>query len=1283
MRILCATAMVACLFGAGPAQAQQVPSTAALDSRGITFYAPLDGDAAAVHARGNPDPIYLDSVTWVEGKFGRAALARPSRERSLGKVRGRATGLNYDALGHLYGERGTLAYWCQPKYDADDPAIRSGSNSTGPALVNVSAVENTYARIFIRTNIKGGAFYFWVVDAVGAWHGCSYGHAIKTWKSGQWHHLVLTWDAAQGMRFYDNGELKYSTWGRDPFPPATPFRVGVGCNGPTARPESTRAADAVYDELVMMDRAVSGAEVGALMEGRLLDLQLSPSVQYTAEQLVERRAALMIEPDPNRPVYTPRDGVVRATLRRLAFAEVHVRFILAALLTDGRWKPAVRFAQGGFRMPRDITVRVASDTPANYMVVAGRPGQGEAFSIRSGELTLPTTAAGVSRASLAAATSRLVLQVPGDSAIGEIQLFHQSPEVGDDLPRHTYRMTCRGQARILGSQAGRLLRRLSPADRQLLVPSDATEGAFEPLFVAPTRHLYLATPPFAHDAAVRSVLLRMPTAPAGREDVLRITIPHAWEADTFYLSADLGVVWDDGQSTIEVLLEGPGMIFPKDTRLLVEVATSQGFRVTAPPELALDTEPPVLEAKAFAQDYLRAINEEFTSRMSHNFKYYMRGIDRDNPLTRALGRILRFDPNNGRALELQHWARIKPWPEFAPTPEGPEEFPEVVKYARMAAREARNVIHWWIDERQDQSGYVVGRADQWNDDTKLFNEYAFLWLLSGDAKLAGAVKTYLAAHWGAGRMKNGWSKPFTDIVHSAEEASYLEPTMALYAYGDPLHLEQLMQTASNIATWTATDELGHRHFKSNFFTADKMKTEGHFGRDVGLNATAMTASMYLAWYSRHPRATREFLEWVGAWVADSMRETEEKPAGCIPSWIDSRTGALGADRGVYPSEITMMMMAAYQLTGDHSHLQPLRSYLRAQHPRWPQYLNMAAADLRRDLGPGGYDKALLRYADQHYQKLAEGYFFQRGLYYQELPGVLGWLLTGEIRHLEMAAFHAWRCNHHGRNIYTVEDPHKDRVYPWGGSVLPWMYCGGNALNRRGSGPYPTVRVSWADTGYDFAALMRDQTRTRLRLTAYNFSAARDVGMTVWNMQPGAYTLTVTPLGGAPAVWQVTLVRGETVRFALPDRSWAEVELELVEPSDWSPLRADLAVSMTEGIRLEGDVAVVTVHNVGSRAAPACKAALLHNGKPVSEVTVPALEAPLDFVPRTVQIRFDLPAETVSGALTVAIDTDDTVAEITERNNTMTIEGAGHVDPKDIRGTVGRVARGVDRSGRDR
>ncbi|NLO06005.1 MAG: hypothetical protein GX131_09300 [candidate division WS1 bacterium] len=1241
---------------------------AEFDARGITFYAPYDVDTTAAYARGNPRPTSLLNARIVEGRIGQAVHTQKSKERELGKDEGAATSLNYDATGHLYGERGTVSYWFQPQYDLDDPEVRSGSGSTGPYLVNVSAVEDTYFQQFIRANIKGGSFYLWVVDREGGQHGPNYTEGINTWKAGDWRHIVMTWDASEGVRFYDNGELKYSTWGERPFPPATPLGIGVGGNPPVNRHGWTQAADAVYDELVMLDRAVSDEEVIALMEGRLADLSESPPFAYSDDQLDERRNSFMIEGDPNRITVAADAGTAAVTVSRLQPTEIDMRYIESATLADGRFEPSVRFEQGGVVMPREATFSFEGEGAANYVVIVGRTPEGESFSLPAQQLIGQSTAAGVTRMPLPD-LPQPTLMLPGSSRVGEVQLFHVTEDVpGGEMT--TWSLGATGSTQDLASprlapegltadqedyaevvsgitnQAAPLLEKLDPADRQFLIPG---AGEAPQLEVRPTRHLYLAGEAMSEDSAARSLRVRLPLTGDANAQVFRVTVRHPYEPTAFYTSADVQVDWQGAADRVlDLALVSPGMIFPAGSRPLVEVVSSEGFTLAGIPQLSAELVPAAAEGEAFARDYNRLLNEDFTSQMGINFVHYLRGVNRDNNLTRGVFRALHFDPDNEDALNMAHWAKFRQWPEWTEQPSGPEQFPLVAKYAREAAISARDTIHWWIDERQDESGYVTGRADMWNDDTKLFNEYSFLWLLSGDEKLAEAMETYLAAHWASGRMVNGWSEPWTDIVHSAEEASYLEPTMALVRYGDPLHIEQIMETASNVDYWTGITGPGHRHFKSNFFTAEEMKTEGEFSHDVGLNATAMVSSMWLAWYSGHPVASQHMIEWMEAWVEDTMAETAGKPAGVIPPWVAFEDHEIGPEQDVYTSEIVMMMNAAYQLTGDTRFIEPLVGYLEREYPRWTQVLNMAAPDLRRAIGEGTWDSLLIAGADERAQRIANDDFFQRGIYYEEIPGIVGWQVTGDLDYLEATAMNAWRNNERAYPIYTKADAHKDRVYPWARYLLPWVYCGGNALNGRGSAPWPTLAVSW-DAGYDFAALVREYQPERLEVTAWNFGDAREIGMRPWGLQAGTWRLTV----GSAEPREVQIERGRRVPLNLPATGEVEILLELVQAAEWSPNRPDLALSATEGARIADGRVTVVVHNIGSVEAPASVATLSRNGEVIAEAQVPAIAAPLDFQPKTAEVSFELPAE-ATGEMVVTLDAAGALPEITKLNNSLTV-----------------------------
>ncbi len=52
---------------------------------------------------------------------------------------------------------------------------------------------------------------------------------------------------------------------------------------------------------------------------------------------------------------------------------------------------------------------------------------------------------------------------------------------------------------------------------------------------------------------------------------------------------------------------------------------------------------------------------------------------------------------------------------------------------------------------------------------------------------------------------------------------------------------------------------------------------------------------------------------------------------------------------------------------------------------------------------------------------------------------------------------------------------------------------------------------------------------------------------------------------------------------------------------------------------------------------------------IAEAEVPAIEAPLDFVPRRAEVTFDLPGD-AAGNLRVVVDPTGEIAEITEDNN---------------------------------
>ena len=89
----------------------------------------------------------------------------------------------------------------------------------------------------------------------------------------------------------------------------------------------------------------------------------------------------------------------------------------------------------------------------------------------------------------------------------------------------------------------------------------------------------------------------------------------------------------------------------------------------------------------------------------------------------------------------------------------------------------------------------------------------------------------------------------------------------------------------------------------------------------------------------------------------------------------------------------------------------------------------------------------------------------------------------------------------------------------------------------------------------------------------------------------------------------------------------------------------------EDVVVQGRKVTVTVHSLGAVDASSSKLVLLdRSGKVLSSVLVPALKAPLDLMPKTVTVTLTAPAGNRIEGVSVVIDPDGTIKEITRVNN---------------------------------
>ena len=1227
---------------------------------GVTLYLPFEDTPQPQFSRTRSRPTYCDSVAFVDGKIGRAALLRRSREREWGKKRGRASGLNFDASGLLYGERGAVAFWFQPQWDGDDPTIRNGPNSTGPSLFSVSSLEPTYYQTFIRWQVKGGAFYIWVVDSDGKWHGPNYGGRVKEWRKGQWRHLAFTWDCAQGVRFFDNGCVAYDTWGKEQWVPATPWTIGIASPAPQGKPATVCAADMVVDELFLFDRALGLPDVRALMRGDYGALSAAPSAKLSEHERQARAKRFCLGPSAGRIAALATRSGWAARARLVEIREIRTRFIEGRFLSDGLTTRRFRLAQGGLTFDRDVDLILEPEARASYALLVGKPAPGSVLKTAECELGLAAGPDEAQRLALSPPAAALTLVLKAGSSMGECQLF-EVPEPSPVEPGVLRPLGLVDDPASLGAAAQPLWQNLCAADRRALVESDAAPPAGTVALPAlGTTHLM--SMPADRDTGVAAIRLRLALRRPSADTAVALKVHDPFEPSRFRLLLDMALpATDTAEPRADIELEVPGLILPRGQRLWIElVADRQVELIVGPGASAMALLPrPVAEVRdAFSRSYLRFLNDEFRSRMAHNFMYHLRGVQRTNPLTVGLANILRLDPTNARALDMHHWARLSPWPKWTGEPPGQRSAPRWARLQRAVVSDALATIHWWIDHRQDSTGYMVGNANEWNDDTKLFNEYAVFALLTGDQKLTAAMERYLDAHYASGRMDKGYSKPLTDAVHSQEEASYLVPTLALLRYGDPVQVERLMETAANIPFWTCIVGSGRRHFRSSYYTATRMRTEGRFGRDVPLNASSLVPATYLVWYNGHPTVRQWLVEYAEAW-REAARKV--KPAGLLPSYVDSRGGQAGPPHAAYYSVLGFQLLAAAQLTGDLGYLEPVEAMLKHRGARAVYTMGLNVLEWRRLTGSQAYDGVLLEHAKNYRSSIQDDKFFQRGVEGSDVAMVLGHMLTGEARYVELGLMHTWRNNARARTIYTETDPDKDRVYPWGRVILPWMMCGGNAINARASAPMPTIAVSWEGTGTEFAAWVKEGTRSELRILAFNFGPERDAAMRVWRLAPGDYRVSCRLAAARDALdaREVRVRRGALVPLRLPSQQLVEITAEQTKELPVAEGLPDAAVSKAEILRRivrrpDGAVQIVVpVHNLGTRPLPETKLRVLDaRGRVLSEKTVPAIDPPNDLRPKVRLVGLDLPAQT---AYPVTVEVHGLGEQITEENDSCVLD----------------------------
>ncbi len=188
-----ASAAFACAALGAQLQAGELPEP--------IFSLGFEGTAIA-KAKGNPEPLKQEAISFGEGVSGKALLAGPK------------TVLEYEAVGNLLQEQGTVSLWFKPEWDSSEFAAPSADKSLWHCL---------FSEPRPKKRLGSGALWLWLwgpsLRADISDEQDSYIIASSSMRKGEWHHFAFSWSAKERRLFIDGAELTVPSDSNSPLSP--------------------------------------------------------------------------------------------------------------------------------------------------------------------------------------------------------------------------------------------------------------------------------------------------------------------------------------------------------------------------------------------------------------------------------------------------------------------------------------------------------------------------------------------------------------------------------------------------------------------------------------------------------------------------------------------------------------------------------------------------------------------------------------------------------------------------------------------------------------------------------------------------------------------------------------------------------------------------------------------------------------------------------------------------------------------------------------------------------
>ena len=1222
--------------------------------RGLLLHLSFDSDRRADVAAGADLPCVSRYArqdrseangNHVPGVFGQA----------LAGVTARGGSGHYDALGNFLAERGTIALH-----------VRQTGMPYGFEVLTLQTVDPYYWGMYTRLSNKNGSLSAWFPDEVYRPLVLNVGAAGRLGE-GEWHHIAVVWDQAFGCRYYFDGEQVASNWGE-----AAWTSRGVDPDKLTLH----YSRDVSYDEVHVFDSPLTADQVRALARSNTAPRpeELPPVTFDDARRRNRLRELSWIQPDPAMPTARlgPKGLGVNAVTQVVPLQARAVKKGCNQAF-DGKlgngWPMLYNYE---FAKGNGLHVELGED--ADYVLIEGY-FRGTVYGER--HLLPPPDTEPIARLQSPMFAKRWRPDKPLGK--GWLSLFKQEMEDKGELPDSelvTRSRVCEigffriGTHNLAGARAQRyplgpasvsadveLTGRFGPGDRAVLGTTAAPPSGGSGQALPALRYHHLLVPSFDRETGLRGVRLSMMLEGELGGSSLRIEMRDPSLPGRRLLAADFALQTAEAgrAQPLDLTIDSADRILPAGRPVWMTICMSESavllFGQHSFVELLTGTLDQVLDEHlrnemAFVRPRFSWLSEARPWGRHENPETEMLPFNRyARELFIPLTQLWRLNPDDPKVRSLWLWTHkhITDTSPVEPLPvSGCENAPRWALLQRELLSHCRNVVYWWIENRQTPNGEL---GDAWGDDTDFIQNLPKL-VLIGDpgGRLATCARLVADGVYRAGLIERGINRRVMDTLHAYEEGVNAQPVMGLTDYGNPLYVERMMEAARTVdEVLTARDVAGRRRFRSGYFGAEGVRDKGKYGFDHPGNALFCHPALFLGYYSRNPRALRFLQEWVDGWL-DLYATLGDDAKRRWPSRTLMDETVLSWDYKIRGYGYPCCYVALHQMTGEKRY-RDVRHYwtgTAGAFMRGADYLpalelidrnasrdKLAKWAAEADLSHPSADN-LGRAARERYMK---------------------WEVTGD----EAAAYESLEaCVRKMRLTYeahTWGEPINDRIWLPDHPLV--MMTQGEMSDERNQ-LWPRHYISYAGFS-DFAAWVRHRSDTHLKVWLYSFAPAGEDGLVrVWRTPLGHYTVAAGPDRDGDAVPDdavsrtQALHRSASIALRLPPRELYALEIRLVrtDPEDYWR-RPDLAIGPRDVQWTEQGLSV-TVHNLGNSPA---HDVLVHVSNPagalLAESRIESIDAPVDLIPRKGAAGFPTVGRQ---PCRVSVDPRDLLAELNEDNN---------------------------------